>query len=171
MVDSRQIDDPLLRFTEQLERGQLDGYSETTNIAPLFSCCGAIDMVPANDTEQVQQLRIRRLNANVLSEIADESGWRPVRPVADFRTGILLLKPRYQLSRSSAKSVCTAFHVHGVILSAYDDGLIRLSMPQRPLTDDAVAQIRESLVHARADDRCIMGPLALPRADSDPQTV
>lgn len=171
MVDARQIDDPLLRFTEQLERGQLDGYSETTNIAPLFSCCGAIDMAPANDLEQEQQLRIRRLNADVVSEAANDSGWMPVRSVTDFQTGILLLKPRHLPRRSSAKSVRAAFQKHGVILSTYDDGLIRLSMPRRPFTDDNVACIRESLVHARPGYRRIMRPLSLPHADPDRRTA
>jgi hypothetical protein len=147
MLDACQIDDPLLRLTEQPENGQLDGYSETTNISPLFSCCGAIGAVPADDAQQKQQLQMRRLNADMLSEVANDSGWTPVRPVADFQTEILLLKPRHRPSRSSAVSVRATFQKHGVILSAYDDGLIRLSMPQRPFTDDAVAHIRESLLH------------------------
>lgn len=144
MIDSFQIDDPLLRFTEQLESGRLDGYSETTNISPLFSCCGAVDMVPASNTEQEHQLRLRRENADVVSDVTIDSGWRPVRPAAEFQTGILLLKPGHRPSKS-ADSVRAAFQKHGIILSAYDDGLIRLSMPERPLADDAVAHIRRSL--------------------------
>jgi hypothetical protein len=34
---------PLLHFTPQHETNDLDGVSETVNIAPLFSCQGAID--------------------------------------------------------------------------------------------------------------------------------
>lgn len=145
MVDSFQIDDPLLRFTEQLETGRLDGYSETTNISPLFSCCGAVEMVPASDAEQAKQLRLRRRNADVLSDVATDSGWRPVRPVTEFQTGILLLKPNDRSVAFSAESVRAAFQQHGIVLSAYDDGLIRLSMPEPPFAEDAVVHIRRSL--------------------------
>lgn len=145
MVDSFQIDDPLLRFSEQLETGRLDGYSETTNISPLFSCCGAIDEVPAGGAEQAKQLRLRRRNADVLSDVATDSGWRPVRPATEFQTGILLFKPNDRSVVFSAEFVRAGFQQHGIVLSAYDDGLIRLSMPESPLAEDAVAQIRQSL--------------------------
>jgi hypothetical protein len=51
--------DPLLIFTEQLDGGQLNGHSETVNLAPLFSASAAA----------VEQLRRR----NQFSANADDS--------------------------------------------------------------------------------------------------
>jgi hypothetical protein len=41
MLRTAELDDGLLRFCTQLTDANLDGYSETVNLGPLFSCCGA----------------------------------------------------------------------------------------------------------------------------------
>jgi hypothetical protein len=40
-LQTGELDDGPLRFCEELNDADLDGYSETVNLGPLFSCCGA----------------------------------------------------------------------------------------------------------------------------------
>ena len=53
MLQNHELDDGLLRFCGQLSNAALDGYSETVNLGPLFSCCGAaIDAAAAASSTQ-----------------------------------------------------------------------------------------------------------------------
>ncbi len=145
MVDAFRLDDPLLRFTEQLESGRLDGYSETTNITPLFSCCGALADSRTMNSDEQRRLQVRRENAHELSDIALKSGWTPVRPASEFQTGILLLQASQPTTSVCVESVRAAFQRQGVILSAYDHSMIRLSMPDQPFETIALDRLRDVL--------------------------
>ena len=148
MIRGFEIDDPLIRFSRQLETGSTDGYTETVNISPLFSCCGALDDSASKAREQQQILRSRHTNADVISDAAMQTGWEPVRPAAEMQTGILLLQSQRRSIRQAERDVLRATFQErcGMTLTAYDDGLIRLSMPDRPFAGSDVDQIRKSLL-------------------------
>jgi hypothetical protein len=87
MLLLNELDDPLLRFTEQLEDSRLDGFSETANVEPLFtSQAAATDMQsqrPCIDTTLRRQLAV----VDIWARAAAESGWRPLQPTPEFRSG------------------------------------------------------------------------------------
>ena len=90
---SRQLDDPLLRFSTQLETGALDGVTETVNLGPLFSCQGATDEALGHSEGPHFSLPMRQIHRRRISALALRSGWRPLVPCSSLQTGILLLQP------------------------------------------------------------------------------
>ena len=97
--------------------------------------------------KQREILRSRHTNANVINNAAMETGWKPVRPAAEMQTGILLLQSQRRSVRQAEPDVLRAeFQEQGMTLTAYDGGLIRLSMPDRPFAGSHVDQIRKSLL-------------------------
>ena len=147
MLESFGLDDPLLRFTQQLESKRLDGYSETVNLTPLFSCAGAICDVPKSEHERDESFHNRKANAELLCDAAESTDWCPIRPSGDLQTGILLMQTqRPDTRRTDPDELRASFQDCGIVLSAYDEGLIRLSMPEQPLEAPAVERVRESLV-------------------------
>jgi hypothetical protein len=146
MLSSLDIDDPLLRFSEQIETGQTDGYSETVNISPLFSCRGAIRDAMETSPPLESSLEIRKQNADVIGDASNGTGWHVVRPSDDLRTGVLLLRPlRFDQEPGTIEQLRGAFHRRGVVLTAYENGWIRLSMPSQRFDCEEVAQIRHAL--------------------------
>ena len=145
MVQSHQLQDPLLRFTEQLASRRLDGVSETTNIAPLFSCSGALQELSHDETHLESRLEFQKQLANRISHIAANSGWLPIKPPAEMQTGILLLKHIDQQSPLTAEQMRARFEQHRVIFTCYGKDLIRLSMPTKTLSDTELAQLQASL--------------------------
>ncbi|MDZ4779474.1 MAG: hypothetical protein SGJ19_04415 [Planctomycetia bacterium] len=141
--------DPLLRFSQQLETADLDGVSETVNVAPLFSCQGALQDVPATDKERKKSFEQRLANAREVAASAMRVGWHPLLPHREFCSGILLLQSeREQVRARPASALCDLFRNFGIVVTAYDDGLVRLSMPARPWLPGEINQITEALRQA-----------------------
>lgn len=129
LIATRELDDPLLRFTTQLETAALDGESETVNLIPLFTCQGAVSDALQEDSLTLGGLRARKQNAIQAAEWAQASGWHPLLPAAPFQTGILLLQAeRKQLSELTPQELRHRFALEGVALTAYEAGVVRLSM-------------------------------------------
>jgi hypothetical protein len=130
-LTSGQLDDPLLRFTTQLETGALDGTTETVNLAPLFSCQGATEDALGRPASLQEIGSTRQVNRRRLSSVALMAGWRPLVPCSSLQTGILLLQPeRAAACQRSAQEMRAACYASGVALTAYQGGLIRLSLPE-----------------------------------------
>jgi len=124
------LDDPLLRFSKHLETGATDGWSETVNLASLFSCQGAVTDALEASRQPTGCLSLRLANASAVAAVASSAGWRPLVPTEGFRTGILLLQAERDRTRKmSAGALREAFCEQGVALTAYDDGIVRLSIP------------------------------------------
>jgi hypothetical protein len=130
LLCNSELDDPLLRFSNQLETDRLDGRTETVNLACLFSCQGAV--ADALDEPQVPSCCLPR-RLNTLSEtagMAAASGWQPLLAPPALRTGILLLQAEREIKQElPATTLRHAFSERGVALTAYDRGILRLSMP------------------------------------------
>ncbi len=140
MLCDGDLDDPLLRFSSQLESDSLDGTTETVNLGSLFSCYGA-SLDTAEERESVFQER--RANAEGIVELSRESDWSPVSPSPEFQSAVVMLESTDSAVRElSAKTLRTAFEQQGVSLSTYQGGRIRLSMPEKPLSDGQLHQIQ-----------------------------
>lgn len=145
-VGRGEIDDPLLRFTQQIERHCLDEHTETVNVSPLFSCAGAVQEALSCFERSGDQHRQQLMNATIVAELAETAGWKPLLPAPLFRSGILILESCQEATtRLSPRQLQSVFHELGVSLTAYENGRIRLSMPKWPLAGCDLDQLRKSL--------------------------
>lgn len=141
-------DDPLLRFTRQLA-GYGGGVNETVNIAPLFTCQGALSDVSQDAARHEATFRQRLRNAIDAAACAERAGWRAWLPSDGLRSGIMLIQTERRRARE--RPAATLRHLVGklgVIATAYENGLLRLSMPGRAWTDAELAQLSQALRYA-----------------------
>jgi hypothetical protein len=135
-----ELDDPLLRFTDGLERGRAAGVDETVNLAPLFTGHGAAGEAVCSPPSD--RFAARVANAERAGESARGAGWEPLRPDRRLRSGILLLRPLRPEARARPAGVTrAAFAAAGVVLTAYEGGLVRLSMPDAPWSGQDLADL------------------------------
>lgn len=140
------VDDPLLCFVHQLTNRSLDSISETVNIAPLFTCHGALRDLPASAEERATHFQQRLNKSLAAADLARRCGWSPLESAAELRSGILLLHPERQVARKrSPASLRGVFRELGVAVSTYDDGLVRLSLPGRPWLPGELDQLAQAL--------------------------
>lgn len=146
MTGTNDLDDPLLRFCFRPDADSAAPIAETVNLAPLFSCQGAVDNVPVIPPTGAIALSNRLANWQAVSAAAERSGWRPITPSPSLRSGIIMLRPENSaLGRQRPEVVKEAFRDQGVALSAYPDGLVRLSMPPAVWADHELAQLGDAL--------------------------
>jgi selenocysteine lyase/cysteine desulfurase len=131
MTKTGALDDPLLRFAALLEACET-GVTETVNLLPLFTTRGAVE-----DARLDGATFHRAENMRVAVEVARTTGWRPLLPDEPLRSGILLL----EAERLALRSVCpealrATLRDSGVAATAYEGGLVRLSMPSVAFTTD-----------------------------------
>jgi hypothetical protein len=145
LIADRDIDDPLLRFASQLELNETDCETETVNLAALFSCQGAVAETLTKARDLSYRLSGRLANLDRVMPLAAEAGWQPVAPCNELRTGILLVEAEKADSRLvHPDAVRQAFFEGGVAVTTYAGGLVRLSMPDRPLVDGDLHQLKNT---------------------------
>jgi len=144
MIAGGDIDDPLLRYIREVASGQVNGYSETVNFGPLFSCQGAIaDRGSAADRVAYQENQ--RLNLDSVSQIVKGAGWKPHLLDAGLQSGILLAQASDpDLRQKDPSAVRESFRNYGVGLSTYENGYIRLSMPQSVLGQEDAHHLKKA---------------------------
>ncbi len=129
LVRDRTLDDPLLQLTEQVVQHRLDAISETANVAPLFSCQGALLDAPDSEDGLQACFKARLANVRLAAELAHDAGWNDLQPQETFQSGILLLQAQSaDLRRLPADRLRYLFQERGVALTAYNSGLIRVSL-------------------------------------------
>lgn len=141
-----ELDDPLLRFTARLDAGELPAADETVSLTALFTCqAAAADATPA--CPQARQLfGVRLSNLVRAAEVAVESGWSPLLPAAPLQSGILLARVEAADARErTCRETRVGFAAQGVILTAYEGGVIRMSMPGRPWSDGELCHLSRAL--------------------------
>jgi selenocysteine lyase/cysteine desulfurase len=146
LLSTGELDDPLLRFTSQLETATLDGELETVNLIPLFTCQGATADALERASSVPATLQVRTRNAFQAAALAESCGWHSILPAEPFRTGILLLQAEREVTRSrSPQELRGAFAAHGVALTSYAGGVIRLSAPAAEWEPREIDQLRFAL--------------------------
>ena len=106
-------------------------------------CCGAAAGAPSTSVSPNDSLLQQLANAKVVADMASETDWHPVMPHEGLRSGILLLERRrpHSAEHSTAEELRRLFQQHGVIVTAYDGGLVRLSMPKHPFSQSELQQL------------------------------
>ena len=146
LLSAGDLDDPLLRFSAQLESGTLDGGTETVTLACMFSCQGAVEDA-LEETRIPSRCLPQRLDSLMTAaSVAEASGWRLLLPPPAFRTGILLLQAEREKKKgATATELRHAFSERGVAITAYDGGFVRLSMPAEAWRPGELEQLSVAL--------------------------
>lgn len=133
------IGDPLGRFTAALDGNHLDGFSETANVTPLLACAGAVtDRLAERNSKPFRGVGTDEWLGSLPQP---PEAWRPMQPCVAMRSRITLLtSPSLQYQQLSADALRRLWLDAGVIVSAYDGGMVRLSMPVTPPHTAAAAQ-------------------------------
>lgn len=119
------LDDPLLRFSDEITTRRWRAFGETVNIVPLLTASGA-----AADVLRRRASLATRECRNRIAEVAQLNGWNAIAPHADLTSRVLLFEPR-NIARTTALSeqLKDSFQESGITLSTYENGMIRLSLP------------------------------------------
>lgn len=145
LLDHWQLDDPLLRFVEGIHAGRDCDPGETVNLAALFSCAGAI-FDAQGDGVIHKGLEGRLRNSERIAAVAADCGWEPRLLHNSLRSGILLLDgttPRAQCR--SASETRAVLQDGGVVATAYDGGVLRLSMPAQAFDTAEIRAVGDAL--------------------------
>lgn len=146
MIATGELDDPLLQFSRQSEAGKTEPFGETVSLVPLFPCAGAIAGLLQEDGGSVGRFHRLLDRARQLESAAEGTSWQPLVPRDDFRSGMLLLQGMSVETRSlSPATIRQRFQDHGVVLSSYAEGTIRLSAPTGTLRSEDLARLHSAL--------------------------
>jgi len=131
----------LTRFTCDIET---IGYVATTNISPLFSCVRVLcDTLAGYEPSPADAIRKSALS---VFEAARSTPWRPMQPVDELCSDLVLLRSwRSEVCQGEPDTIRHAFRQSGVSLSNCDRGMRRLSMPEGPLAAKVLSLLRSSL--------------------------
>lgn len=141
------IDDPLLRFSEQIEHRVVDQYSETVNIAPLFSANAAVNATNTGDGAIENQEGKRKATAELIRDSIPIHIWKAVETDASLNSGIVLLQSTSpDIQRCDPHIVRSRFLGQGIAISAYAHGLIRLSVPES-MDDRMIGSLQGALAN------------------------
>jgi len=144
-----ELDDPLWRFTQQLEQNALDDHTETVNVLPLFTCAGAVGEAVAALPSRKEHDAAQHQNAENAIDVAQRAGWTPLVPAAGCQSGIVLLEPSRSTTRNAtSEQLRTYFHERGIALTAYENGRIRVSVPRTPFRHRDLRRLRRALLSA-----------------------
>jgi selenocysteine lyase/cysteine desulfurase len=147
MVGSGDLDDPLLRFSDGLERGTLVEGLETVNVIPLITARGAVEDLVTEKLDDPATLSRRLDNLDSLADACGSRDWVPLAPVTDLRSGIGLFQAQQPNPRESGgQALSEAFYRHGIAVTAYGGGLVRLSAPPEEWREEEIETLRSAFL-------------------------
>lgn len=131
------LDDPLLRFSQGICHHSVEHYSETVNVAPLFSANAAIRSRRMDADSLQKQISQRLHNVDSIVQATVGTAWKPQEPDISLRSGIVLMKSsNADIQSLAADALRSRFRDHGVALSTYNHGLARISAPSTLFSQD-----------------------------------
>ncbi len=92
------------------------------------------------------RLRRRLANADLVRRIARMTAWTPLTPMEDFRSASVLLRSTSAaIQRLAPDRLRTLFHDRRIALTSYAGGIVRLAMPNVPLTTHEAGMLIQAL--------------------------
>jgi hypothetical protein len=122
--------DPVLQFSEQINRDELDGRSETANLTGLFSCDGACRY----HSETMQEAFEADLDvaARVRNVPRPSGSWSELPIASELRSRIRLFRECNCVVRdTTATAIRSKWFDAGCVVSGLDYGFARLAFPYR----------------------------------------
>ena len=134
------LNDPIMRFTQEIVRHTINRYSETVNIAPLFAANAAISTSRVSSAALQTQASFQADNASRIREALADTSWIPVETDESLQSGIVLLRSRKASVRATeCDHVRADLREHGVAVSTYPEGLTRISSPTTAMSDESLS--------------------------------
>jgi selenocysteine lyase/cysteine desulfurase len=141
------IDDPLLEFSQELENETPAGFGETVNVSALLSSHGATLDALQVDASRLDDAAV--VNRQRVVAYAREAGWKWLAPYDDFASRIVVLRSAdKRVQRAKAEQLRRRFLNYGLSLTAYESGVIRISLPAEELSDADLVTLKAALSHA-----------------------
>lgn len=141
-ASSCDVEDPLLRFTQELCGQSVNKFSETVNIAPMFSANAAIRSNRVSEPALRAHMCRQRANLTQIDQATKGTSWRTVSVDPSLRSGVTLIRSSSPHVRAaSCSDVRQRFRHHGIVLSTYPDGLARLSAPTELVSSESIATL------------------------------
>jgi selenocysteine lyase/cysteine desulfurase len=146
MMREGDLDDPLLRFTEKRERGEKEQYSETVSLSPLLASAGASAEFLQDWGFVRERFSSLIAKASQIAKAALGTGFVPVLPHPDLRSGVVLLREEGDM-RGTKKidSLRRSLPEAGISITTYENGLLRLSAPTGAFTDEDSRFLHDAL--------------------------
>jgi len=151
MMRDTELDDPLLAFSREVLTDEVRHDSETVNLTSLFTCRAALEDHKTSPTDLADTLARRVRNGSLVRELAERAGWSPLQQ--SMPTGIVMLQSKCPAVREARADLIREFFVAlGVSVTAYDGGMIRMSMPSRPFHQGDLDLLAWVLKRCRCED-------------------
>ncbi|AMV35093.1 Aminotransferase class-V [Pirellula sp. SH-Sr6A] len=130
------LEDPLLRFTMELETGRFNRFGETVSIAPLFNvnaaCIDALARIDIPNTDA----------RTTIDSYESLHGWTRLATASDMESKASVFKAgTASVRKLPAEVIRSRFFRSGLVVSAYDKGLVRVSEPTSALIGDELDQL------------------------------
>jgi len=139
---SPEFNDPLLDFSEAIERNECPTFGETVNLAPLITAAGALRSLTTNRRQIERLWETRRQNARIVMDSLPMSFLWGGQLHTDLVSGIVLVPFRAQMpscvALASARRALKRYRIAATVLP--NSGL-RLAMPSFALSLRHVARI------------------------------
>ncbi|MEC4894621.1 MAG: aminotransferase class V-fold PLP-dependent enzyme [Oscillatoria sp. PMC 1051.18] len=134
MLEKGKLDDPLLNFTNQLELGSNSAFTETVNLNSLFSAAAAVANILEGNQSMEQKFKKLVEQVEKLEAVSINYHWTPLVKNDSLKSGIGLIKSTKPSIRAlTPKQLRASFQSHGIDLTAYGKGIIRISAPIKEL--------------------------------------
>ncbi len=133
-----ELEDPLLRFSQEIGGDSVSRYLETVNVAPLFTVNAAIQEERTKRKHLKEQLERQQGNVDSVEQCVAGTPWNLLDVDKSLRSGILLLQSQDPLHREAdCQALGDRFRKQGVAFSSYPQGVIRISTPNSLVSNHA----------------------------------
>ena len=139
------MNEPLLHFVQGLVTGELSSQSETVNLASLFTTRAALADIDASPTGVAQRLRERQYNAEQVRMVASQTGWYCQSECLPTGT-VMIQHADERIQAVSASQLRKHFICQRVSATTYENGFVRLAMPDVRLSMNELSCLMTALV-------------------------
>lgn len=136
--------DSLFRFYEEAKTSNFPPFGTTVNVSPLICAAGALKHAQ-RQIQIYEKWNVLRANAESFAEWVTDSHWRPMKLHDSLRSGIVRLLPNRRASQYVGGQLRQALARNGVVATAYDDGVLRFSMPRSYLWLSQLSEVIRAL--------------------------
>ncbi len=138
--------DPLLDFSDAIERNEFRSFGETVNLTPLMTAAGALRSLRTNRRKLERRWDARRQNARIVIDSFPLSSLWDGQLHPDLGSGIVLVPFRAQLpSHDALASVHRVLNRYRIAATVLPTGDLRLAMPSFALSWRHLARINAAV--------------------------
>ncbi len=142
LLRSPEFYDPLLDFSDAIERNEFRTFGETVNLIPLVTAAGALRSLTTNVRKLERRWETCRHNARTVMDSLPMSFLWSGQVHPDLASGIVIVPARARrASQRVLTSIRAAINQHRIAATVLPDGDLRLAMPSSELSLRHLARI------------------------------